>query len=170
MDALARAVVRATRGVRANGEGARLVATRAIGAPPRRRTLEGLGAATRAPGRAARRRKSKSRGGSDDAFDDGDDGGFGGFGGFGGGGGGGDGEGSGADGDDDEDEDAFEFKMNLDELLDFERKVLADAAVIDAHALYAWQSACAVTLVGCVQHVIDTAVERVRAGGTLTFA
>ena len=85
-------------------------------------------------------------------------------------GGGGDGEGSGADGEDDGDGGAFEFKMNLDELLDFERKVLADAAVIDAHALYAWQSACAVTLVGCVQHVIDTAVERVRAGGTLTFA
>jgi len=37
-----------------------------------------------------------------------------------------------------------------------------EMSAIDAHALYAWQSACAVTLVGCVQHVIDTAHARER--------
>ena len=82
-----------------------------------------------------------------------------------GGGGGGDG----GDGDDGEDEDAF--RMDADELTAFERALFSEIEVMDAHALYAWQSACAVTLVGCVQHVIDVAAARARGfGDAVAFA
>jgi hypothetical protein len=116
---------------------------------------------------AAQRRKTRGRAPREDAGDGddgrGDDGGdwFGGR-----GGGGGDGDG---DEDDDDDEDAF--RADADALAAFERALFSETEVMDAHALYAWQSACAVTLVGCVQHVIDVAAARARGfGDAVAFA
>ena len=120
-----------------------------------------------APVSAAQRRKPRGRRSRDTTDDDRADDGNGGDGGdwFGGGGGGGDG----GDGDDGEDEDAF--RMDADELTAFERALFSEIEVMDAHALYAWQSACAVTLVGCVQHVIDVAAARARGfGDAVAFA
>jgi hypothetical protein len=115
---------------------------------------------------AAQRRKPRGRRSRDATDDDRADDGNGGDGGdwFGGGGGG-----DGGDGDDGEDEDAF--RMDADELTAFERALFSEIEVMDAHALYAWQSACAVTLVGCVQHVIDVAAARARGfGDAVAFA
>ena len=119
-----------------------------------------------APVSAAQRRKPRGRRSRDATDDDRADDGNGGDGGdwFGGGGGG-----DGGDGDDGEDEDAF--RMDADELTAFERALFSEIEVMDAHALYAWQSACAVTLVGCVQHVIDVAAARARGfGDAVAFA
>ena len=118
-----------------------------------------------APVSAAQRRKPRGRRSRDATDDDRADDGNGGDGGdwFGGGGG------DGGDGDDGEDEDAF--RMDADELTAFERALFSEIEVMDAHALYAWQSACAVTLVGCVQHVIDVAAARARGfGDAVAFA
>lgn len=139
-------------------------------APPKPRTRTGSDHAVRsapAPVSAAQRRKPRGRRSRDATDDDRADDGNGGDGGdwFGGGGGGGDG----GDGDDGEDEDAF--RMDADELTAFERALFSEIEVMDAHALYAWQSACAVTLVGCVQHVIDVAAARARGfGDAVAFA
>jgi len=128
------------------------VETRAVGAPPRPPRIARDATARGAPPRAGRRMKPRERVDFGGRGDDGDDGWF-----FGGGGGG-----SGDDGDESrgrgggDDDDADAFKLDPDALLEFERKVLQEMETMDAHALYAWQSACAVTLVGCVQHVIDT--------------
>jgi len=139
-------------------------------APPKPRTWTGSERETMCgPARvsAAQRRKPRGRRSRDEAGDatddgNGDDGGDW----FGGGGGGGGGEGGGDDG---EDEDAF--RMDADELTAFERAFFSEMEVMDAHALYAWQSACAVTLVGCVQHVIDVAAARARGfGDAVAFA
>ena len=139
-------------------------------APPKPRTRTGSDRAVRsapAPVSAAQRRKPRGRRSRDATDNDRADDGNGGDGGdwFGGGGGGGDG----GDGDDGEDEDAF--RMDADELTAFERALFSEIEVMDAHALYAWQSACAVTLVGCVQHVIDVAAARARGfGDAVAFA
>jgi len=73
----------------------------------------------------------------------------------GGGGGGGDGD------DESADDDSFDFE---EELLAYERRLWREMESMDANVLYAWQSVCAVTLVGCVQHVIDTAWAHARRG------
>ena len=81
-----------------------------------------------------------------------------------GGGGGGDGGGGGSGDDDesaDDDDDSFDFE---EELLAYERRLWREMESMDANVLYAWQSVCAVTLVGCVQHVIDTAWAHARRG------
>lgn len=75
------------------------------------------------------------------------------------GGGGGDGGGGGGGGSDDDD--SFDFE---EELLAYERRLWREMESMDANVLYAWQSVCAVTLVGCVQHVIDTAWAHARRG------
>ncbi len=135
-------------------------------APPKPRVVIGTDRVVCSPARvsAAQRRRRGRRGGSDEDalrenLDDGDGGGNDWFGGRGGGGGG---DGGGGDDESGDDEDDFEFAA--DDLSAFERALFRDMemSAIDAHALYAWQSACAVTLVGCVQHVIDTAHARAR--------
>ena len=124
---------------------------------------------THAPARvsgATRRKRASSKGSGgatpweELAFEggggDGDDGDW--FDSRGGGGGGGGG------GDDDEsadDDDSFDFE---EELLAYERRLWREMESMDANVLYAWQSVCAVTLVGCVQHVIDTAWAHARRG------
>jgi len=142
------------------------VVTCTTSAPPKPRVVIGTDRVVCSPARvsAAQRRRRGRRGGSDEdarreSLDDGDGGGddwFGGRGGDGGGGGGG--------GDDESGDDEDDFEFAADELSAFELALFRDMemSAIDAHALYAWQSACAVTLVGCVQHVIDTAHARAR--------
>ena len=159
-----RAMARAdARGVSARrGRWAR---ARAVGAPPRPPRIARDAVA---PPRVSVSRRSRTRERVDSGgwWDDFSGGGF--FGGDGGGEGGGGGD-EGGRGDDDEDED--DFKLDAEALLEFERKVFGqEMEIMDAHALYAWQSACAVTLVGCVQHVIDTIAFNAARAGVLTAA
>jgi hypothetical protein len=127
---------------------------------------------TRAPARvsgATRRKRASSKGsGGATPWEElafGGDGGDGGdwFDSRGGGGGGGDGGGGSGDDDEsaDDDDDSFDFE---EELLAYERRLWREMESMDANVLYAWQSVCAVTLVGCVQHVIDTAWAHARRG------